>query len=197
MHERVRKVKEPCVVFGSGWSHYSRWSYWQRRQWPRIPPSPCGLIATLGPILTDAQGRTLYKYTRDTENTSNCYDQCAVAWPPFNPSGTLTLPPDTGGRLIVIDRKDGTKMVAYDGMPLYYFVRDTKPGDTLGQNVNSVWFVVAPVPAAARPRMPRTGAGGLADGDSASTGVVAVLGGLLALRLVANRSARRRKQHGQ
>jgi predicted lipoprotein with Yx(FWY)xxD motif/uncharacterized cupredoxin-like copper-binding protein len=98
----------------------------------------------LGPILTDAEGMTLYLFTKDTEGVSNCDDDCAVNWPPFNPEGDLTLPEGVDGELTRIDRTDGTQMVAYNGIPLYYWINDRNPGDTTGQGVGDVWFVVAP-----------------------------------------------------
>jgi predicted lipoprotein with Yx(FWY)xxD motif len=112
----------------------------------------------LGNILTDPKGMTLYLYTKDTPNTSNCYDQCATAWPPLYDNGNLTLPAGVGGTLGTTTRTDGKKQVTYNGIPLYYYAKDTKPGDTTGQNVGGVWFVVAP----ALPGMPSTGGGGMA-----------------------------------
>jgi hypothetical protein len=41
-------------------------------------------------------------------------------------------------------RKDGTNQVTYNGMPLYYYSGDKAPGDLMGQNVFSVWFVLRP-----------------------------------------------------
>jgi len=99
----------------------------------------------LGPILTDAEGMTLYLFTNDTtEGESTCYDDCAVNWPPFNPEGDLTLPEGVDGELTRIDRTDGTQMVAYNGIPLYYWINDKAPGDTTGQEVGDVWYVVPP-----------------------------------------------------
>ena len=98
----------------------------------------------LGPILTDPDGRTLYLFARDEEGVSNCYDECAENWPPFTADEPLTLPEGVPGELTLIDREDGTQMVAYNGIPLYYFVGDEAPGDTNGQGVGDVWFVVAP-----------------------------------------------------
>src|SRR5688500_15044790 len=61
----------------------------------------------LGPILTDAEGMTLYLFTNDTtEGESACYDQCAENWPPFNPEGDLTLPEGVDGELTRIERTD-------------------------------------------------------------------------------------------
>lgn len=48
------------------------------------------------------------------------------------------------GGLGVISRADGTSQITYNGWPLYYWVKDAKPGDTTGQNVGNVWFVADP-----------------------------------------------------
>jgi predicted lipoprotein with Yx(FWY)xxD motif len=96
-----------------------------------------------GNILTDPQGRTLYRFTRDQPNVSNCYDQCAQVWPPLTlDSGDPVLPPGVGGTLGVITRRDGSRQVTYNGMPLYYYAPDIAPGDTNGQGIGNVWFVV-------------------------------------------------------
>ncbi|MDP3062075.1 MAG: cupredoxin domain-containing protein, partial [Chloroflexota bacterium] len=50
----------------------------------------------------------------------------------------------TASLLGTTKRKDGSTQVTYNGWPLYYWWKDAKPGDTLGQNVGKVWFVVAP-----------------------------------------------------
>lgn len=102
----------------------------------------------LGTILTDAAGWTLYLYTRDEPGVSNCYDQCAVNWPPLLVEGQPTAVAGLPGTLDVTIRRDGARQVTYDGWPLYYWINDTQPGDTLGQNVGGVWFVINPAPAA-------------------------------------------------
>lgn len=133
----------------------------------------------LGAILTDAQGRTLYHFTKDAENTSNCYDGCATTWPPLL-VGTDKASAGEGvtGALGTTLRNDGNRQVTYGGVPLYYYAPDTNPGDTKGQGVGNVWFVVnasaasapaapAPAPAAAPPpaaapapaNLPNTGEG--------------------------------------
>ena len=97
-----------------------------------------------GPILTDDAGRTLYLFTGDTRNISNCNDQCAVTWPPLLTSGdpTAAVPVD-GTRLRMISRQDGSLQVTYNGWPLYHFSEDLRPGDTNGQNSGNAWFVVS------------------------------------------------------
>jgi predicted lipoprotein with Yx(FWY)xxD motif len=86
-------------------------------------------------ILTDANGMTLYTWDNDEAGVTNCYDQCAVNWPPLvaaddaAPEGDFTL----------VERTDGTQMWAYDGMPLYLWVEDQAPGDTTGDGVGGTW----------------------------------------------------------
>jgi predicted lipoprotein with Yx(FWY)xxD motif/uncharacterized cupredoxin-like copper-binding protein len=99
----------------------------------------------LGTILTDPTGRTLYHLTKDTtKGESTCYDTCAQNWPPFTATEPLSLPAETNGELSTIKRTDGTTQVAYNGIPLYYFAKDTAPGQTNGQEVGDVWYVVTP-----------------------------------------------------
>ncbi|HET8523631.1 MAG TPA: plastocyanin/azurin family copper-binding protein [Thermomicrobiales bacterium] len=99
----------------------------------------------LGTFLTDAKGMTLYLFTKDKPNESVCFDKCAENWPPFTTSGgDLTLPSGVSGKLGTITRKDGAKQVTYNDIPLYYFAKDDDPGDTYGQGIGGVWFVVAP-----------------------------------------------------
>jgi len=101
--------------------------------------------AALGAILTDAEGMTLYLFTQDTvANESACSGGCAENWPPFSPEGDLTLPDGVEGELTRFDREDGASQVAYNGIPLYYWVNDTAPGDTTGQGVGDVWYIVPP-----------------------------------------------------
>jgi len=102
--------------------------------------------ATLGKILADSQGMTLYMFTKDTPGVTNCYDQCAVNWPPLLVGAGEAPVAGAGvtGLLGVTERTDGTRQVTYNDMPLYYFVNDNNPGDTNGQGVGDVWFVVHP-----------------------------------------------------
>ena len=96
-----------------------------------------------GAILADRSGRTLYLFDRDVANVSNCNGNCALAWPPFL---TTRAPIDIGGvengALGAITRDDGYKQVTYNGRPLYYFANDVRPGDTGGQTIGTVWWVL-------------------------------------------------------
>jgi predicted lipoprotein with Yx(FWY)xxD motif len=98
----------------------------------------------LGTFLTDQAGRTLYMYTKDSVGISNCYQGCAAAWPPLMAQSDPSLPPDVPGAIGTTPRTDGSTQVTYNGMPLYYWAQDQRPGDTTGQNVGGVWFVVNP-----------------------------------------------------
>jgi predicted lipoprotein with Yx(FWY)xxD motif len=113
--------------------------------------------AKLGPILTDPKGMTVYLFTKDTpgSGTSACYGGCATAWPPLLATGDLSLPAGTPGTLATITRTDGAKQVTYNGAPLYYYATDKVAGDTTGQNVGKVWFVVTPKDLTAK--LPATG----------------------------------------
>ncbi len=114
--------------------------------WANAQATPTVQVAThpqYGNILTDSAGRTLYRFTRDAPNVSNCYDQCAQTWPPLTlDSGDPLLPEGVAGTLGVITRRDGSRQVTYNGMPLYYYARDNAPGDTNGQGVGNAWYVV-------------------------------------------------------
>lgn len=100
--------------------------------------------ATLGTILTDSSGRTLYVYKNDSMNVSNCTGACAQNWPPLTTTGTPSLASGVPGTLGTITRGDGSKQVTYNGMPLYTFKADSNPGDTKGQGIGNVWHVATP-----------------------------------------------------
>jgi LPXTG-motif cell wall-anchored protein len=125
---------------------------------------------SLGNILTDSHGKTLYLFLRDTPNVSSaCYNRCATSWPPLlitegNPIAGNGV---NGNLLGVLVRTDGSRQVLYNGWPLYYYGTDANPGDTKGQGVGKVWFVLsldaagtpaappaAPAPAPAAPAAP-------------------------------------------
>lgn len=100
---------------------------------------------SLGSFLVDSKGMTLYLFTKDTPNTSNCYDKCATSWPPLLTAGKPAAGDSVdASKLGTTTRKDGSTQVTYNGWPLYYFQKDKAAGDVTGQDVGSVWFVVSP-----------------------------------------------------
>ena len=100
---------------------------------------------TLGSFLADNKGMTLYLFTKDTPNKSNCYDKCATAWPPLLTSGQPVAGEGVDvSKLATTTRTDGSIQVTYNGWPLYYYEKDVAPGDVTGQDVGGVWFVISP-----------------------------------------------------
>jgi predicted lipoprotein with Yx(FWY)xxD motif len=100
----------------------------------------------LGSVLVDANGMTLYGYTKDTNGMSNCNGACATAWPPVTVS-SATLPAGYDAKVFsVVTRADGSHQLRAGKWPLYRFASDAQSGDTNGQGVNG-FFVVQPTGA--------------------------------------------------
>jgi len=96
---------------------------------------------SLGSILVDGKGMTLYMFTKDSANSSACTGPCLTAWPPLIGEPTAGTGVDDS-KLGSFARADGSTQASYNGWPLYYWQEDTQPGDVKGQNVNAVWFVL-------------------------------------------------------
>jgi predicted lipoprotein with Yx(FWY)xxD motif len=101
--------------------------------------------AEFGEILVGNDGMTLYMFTIDGPNQSNCDEDCLILWPPLLtervPSLGEGVDPDLVGATETVD---GSLMVTYNGRPLYFWIQDQQPGDTTGQGVGGVWYVVSP-----------------------------------------------------
>jgi predicted lipoprotein with Yx(FWY)xxD motif len=93
--------------------------------------------SSMGKIWVDSKGMALYTFDKDTKGMSACYDKCAVAWPPLMAEKGAKAE----GGWTLVKRKDGKMQWAYDGHPLYTFVKDKKAGDVMGDGVNKVWHV--------------------------------------------------------
>ena len=89
-------------------------------------------------LLTNKAGMTLYTFDKDSQGVSNCYDGCAVKWPPYMASKNAKVDDGFG----VIKRKDGAEQWTYHGQPLYTWMGDKKKGDTNGDGLGGVWHVV-------------------------------------------------------
>lgn len=124
--------------------------------------------SSLGSILVDSSGRTLYLFKADVGGKSACSGACATAWPPL----LVTAKPTAGGgltasKLGTITRSDGTQQVTYNGHPLYLFVKDAKPGQTTGQGVTAfgaAWFALTPSGDQASTPASSSGSGGGSGG---------------------------------
>ena len=102
----------------------------------------------LGRILVDRRGRTLYDFAPDTRGASTCYGACAALWPPLTTIGKPHAGRGVAPSLLgTTKRTDGKVEVTYGGHPLYYYVADSKRGETTGQGLNQFgapWWVISP-----------------------------------------------------
>lgn len=93
-------------------------------------------------VFVGPNGMTLYTFDRDTMGSgkSVCNGPCATNWPPLMANAS-----DKGaGDWSVVVRDDGSRQWAYKGKPVYFWAKDTKPGDRTGDNVNNVWHLARP-----------------------------------------------------
>lgn len=89
-------------------------------------------------MMVDHKGMTVYTFDKDSGGKSMCNGDCAKNWPPMMaPAGAKAE-----GKFTPIKRDDGMMQWAYDGKPLYTFVKDEKPGDMKGDGMKDVWHVV-------------------------------------------------------
>jgi predicted lipoprotein with Yx(FWY)xxD motif len=101
--------------------------------------------SSLGQILVDGSGRTLYLYKPDTGTTPTCTGSCASTWPADTTTGKPQESGLTASMLGTTTRPDNhASQVTFDGHPLYYFSGDSKPGDVNGQDTMGIWFAVSP-----------------------------------------------------
>lgn len=90
--------------------------------------------------LIGPNGNTLYVSAKDGNGMSNCYDKCAAMWPPLGVASTAMPVAD----YTIVTRTDGTKQWAYQGQPLYYFAKDQKSGEMMGDGMGGNWKTVRP-----------------------------------------------------
>ncbi|BBP73765.1 MULTISPECIES: hypothetical protein [Pseudomonas] len=89
-------------------------------------------------MMVDHKGMTVYTFDKDAGGKSMCNGDCAKNWPPMMaPAGAKAE-----GKWTVIKRDDGMMQYAYDGKPLYTFMKDEKPGEMKGDGMKDVWHVV-------------------------------------------------------
>jgi predicted lipoprotein with Yx(FWY)xxD motif len=104
------------------------------------PPAKA-IIGKQGPLLVDPKGMTLYYFERDDSgNKSTCNNACAEKRPPLVASDNAVAT----GDFTVITRDDGKKMWAYRYRPLYTSLKDTAPGDVMGDDPSKLWHIARP-----------------------------------------------------
>ncbi len=97
----------------------------------------------VGSYLADGKGLTLYYFTKDSPGKSVCTGECLGKWPPLMSEGVTAGTGLEAKDFGTLARDDG-KQATYRGYPLYYFFKDANAGDTNGQGVAGVWFVIDP-----------------------------------------------------
>lgn len=101
-----------------------------------------------GKILVDARGRTLYLLDSETDGRSECYGDCAKAWPPLLTKGVPKARGDADQDLLGrTTRHNGGRQVTYRGHPLYRYAPEG-PREILCQDVlefGGTWLVVKPI----------------------------------------------------
>jgi predicted lipoprotein with Yx(FWY)xxD motif len=95
---------------------------------------------SMGGVLTNAAGMTLYTFDKDAGGKSACNGPCAANWPPLMAAADAKA----SGDWSIVARDDGGKQWAYKGKPVYLWGKDQKPGDKTGDGFNNVWHVATP-----------------------------------------------------
>ena len=111
-----------------------------------VKPALATADSPLGTIIVDTAGMTLYVFDKDVADSgeSTCEGECLVKWPAVVAESDTPTVDGVTGTVGVITRTDGTKQVTLNGLPLYYWAGDAAAGDTTGEGVGGVWWVVAP-----------------------------------------------------
>jgi len=125
--------------------------------------------STLGPIVVDGPGRTLYRFDKDSASppASNCEGACAKLWPPVLVGTQISLTGINRALLGTIKRSDGTVQLTLHGWPLYRYAGDSAPGDVKGEGIGGIWFAVKPTGAKA---LPAGSTSNSTSGNSSNTG---------------------------
>ena len=96
-------------------------------------------------FLVDGAGKSLYLSLQDTPGKSNCTADCLTVWKPVLVDARVIAGSGVmQANLGVIVLPNGTRQVTYLGAPLYTYSKDVNPGDTNGQGIGGVWFLVTP-----------------------------------------------------
>ena len=121
-------------------------------------PTPTASSATvsaqptsLGMIIVNAQGRTVYVFANDKASASTCTGACAANWPfVLAPASLPASLPGVTGMLGTTTRTGGARQLTIAGHPVYTFAGDSAPGQTTGQGkvaFGGLWTVVSPAGA--------------------------------------------------
>lgn len=93
---------------------------------------------TSGKILTTAEGHTLYTFDKDKNGASSCDAACLKIWPAYHASAKVKA----AAPWTKVKATDGKDMWAYNGKPVYTYIKDKKTGDTEGDGVGGNWHII-------------------------------------------------------
>jgi predicted lipoprotein with Yx(FWY)xxD motif len=127
---------------------------------------------SLGNVLVDGRGMTVYLLTSDKPDKSRCSAQCLAYWPPVAAPKSGAKSPGVSATVGSTTSTSGSAMATAGGWPLYTYVGDKAPGAVTGEGIPSfggVWYALSP---AGKPvKTASTGAGpSSADGSSGRGG---------------------------
>lgn len=117
--------------------------------------------SSLGTVLANGKGFTVYWFGADHGTTSACTGACAAIWPPVTGMPQAASGVSLSGKLGTITRAGGVQQATYNGHPLYTFKQDTAPGQVKGNGVDAFggyWYAIT------------TSAGGASTAPSSSSG---------------------------
>ena len=99
---------------------------------------------SLGTVLTNSQGLTLYYFTPEQGSKVACTGSCASTWPPLTASGAPSAPSGVSGTFATVTLADGSMEVTYNGWPLHTYSGDSAAGQTNGQGIGGKWYAATP-----------------------------------------------------
>jgi predicted lipoprotein with Yx(FWY)xxD motif len=108
------------------------------------------MLSGLGPVLVNAEGRTLYIFEPDKKTKVTCVGSCASLWPPLKLSSgkkAVGVGEAKSASLGSVPNPEGGQVVTYAGWPLYTYAADSGPGTANGQALNAnggLWYVISP-----------------------------------------------------
>jgi predicted lipoprotein with Yx(FWY)xxD motif len=107
-------------------------------------------LPTVGAVLVNSEGRTLYTFAPDQRSKVTCVSSCAAVWPPSKLAGSETAvgSPQLKASLLASDPDpEGGRVITYAGWPLYTYAADGTAGQDNGQAIEANgghWYVIAP-----------------------------------------------------
>ena len=107
---------------------------------PQDPSTVTVADSSLGDILVDGSGRTLYLFVHDGDNTASmdCDATCKAQWPVVKGKPTA----GDGADASLVGTTTTGDQATYAGHPLYYYAGDKAAGDVNGQGVDQIWYVL-------------------------------------------------------